>query len=440
MLFLFSLLILNAAALTADSLITPLGFIPLTVSDESNAVRFDHSVVVEDLLFLSATENDTVAIIDLNTKAFVDYLPVARPQGIDYSSAHELVFVASSEDGTLSAWSSVPPFAVAWTVPVGLDADNVRFENFHGGGRVWVASGGAENGDGVVTCVNASSGEIVTTVGVGPNHPEEMSQSSLYARLMVSVPNDATGGVIDMIDTSLGVVTGPGWSGGGAWAGPFAQHLDASGLRLWVSTRGDATRGIASAIVVLNALDGSTLWSTPAPSARYELDSPPCDDVQGDGGLALGALTFAACGGPASRLFIFASTQINRVTNVADAWENLGALSSATMDQGLVNARGLAWHARRRVLAVPVPLVRDAEHNQSARLLLFAVADNSAPDAGRADRGDGLGVPTWVAITLAVAIFTSGTAYVIGRRQGASAVSALYHADDEDIYGNLNSA
>jgi hypothetical protein len=387
-------------------------------------------------MFLSATENDTVAIIDLNTRSFVDYIYVARPQGIDYSSTHELVFVASSSEGTLSAWSSVSPFTVAWTVPVGMDADNVRFENFRGGGRVWVASGGAENGDGMVTCVNASNGAVLTTVGVGPNHPEEMSQSSINARLTVSVPNDATGGVIDMIDTSLGVVTGPGWSGGGAWAGPFAQHLDASGLRLWVSTRGDATRGIASAVVVLNALDGSTLWSTPAPSARYELDSPPCDDVQSDGGLALGALTFVACGGPASRLFIYASTQINRVTNVADAWENLGALSGAKMDQNLVNARGLAWHARRRVLAVPVPLVRDAEHNQSAQLLLFSVAGDSAPDAVK---GDGLGVSTWVAITLAVAIVSSGAAYFLGRRQGASAASAMYHADD-DIYGNLNSA
>ena len=120
------LLAASAAASPADSMLSLVGSIALPgVTDAAVTMKMDHSALVGGLLFLACKENNTVAVVDLDAGAFVASVPVPFPQGVARSAALGLVFVASSTAGTLTAMSAAPPFAVAWSLPIGGDCDNI---------------------------------------------------------------------------------------------------------------------------------------------------------------------------------------------------------------------------------------------------------------------------------------------------------------------------
>jgi len=439
---------LCAAASPADSLVTPRGAIALPgVTDAAGSGKLDHSAFLGGLLFLAVKENDTLAVLDTDAGAFVTSLAVASPQGVATSAALSRVFVASSAAGTLTAFSAAPPFALAWTAVVGGDADNVRLDE--GAGLVWVAHGGGAAGPGALAAVNATSGALVADVPVSALHPEELNLSPLSSLITVSVPAPlAGGGEIVLVDRAARAPLPSVWAAppGGAWANPSAQHVDATGTRLWVATAGDAAAGIPAKVVVLNALDGALLWSFESGAG--------CDDVQTDGTARVGTLAFAACGGPASRLWVARATRVS-ARGAPDAWELLGNVTS--LPAGLANARGLAWRAKARRLFVPVPLVAAAA--QAARVLVFDVApsvgggggggggyDDDSDDGEGAEDPDDLPLKTWVLIVAGAAVAALGVGVLAARRfcpgkarAAPAGLGALAFGEtEEDAYNGLN--
>lgn len=347
-------------------------------------------------------------------------MPVNTPQGVAYAPAQNLILVASSTDGTLSAFSAAPPFALAWTLAVGLDADSVRFDSV--ASVAWVASGGAENGNGNLAAVSvtATAGALLQRVDVGADHPEEMSLSPISRFLTVSVPATAGGGV-KVVDRVLGAVAAT-FPAAGSWARPFAQRVDASGSRLWVASAGDAARGVAAQLVVLNAIDGTLLFSTPTPTDSAA--GAACDDIalDDDGGLA-----FAACGGSDSKLYVVQQAATD-ARGAGASWVALGAAGALPVN--LTNARGLGWRAATRTLYVPVP----AAPGQAARVLVFAVGGGGG-GGGDDDDDDDEGVSVGVAAGGAVA------GVVVGALLGALAFRWKYGARGEasgEVYGALN--
>jgi DNA-binding beta-propeller fold protein YncE len=297
----------SASASPADSMLSLVGSIALPgVTDASATMKLDHSVMVGNLLFVAAKENNTVAVVDLDAGAFVASVPVPFPQGMARSAALGLVFVASSSAGTLSALSAAPPFAVAWSVRVGGDCDNVRAVDTPGGAapaRVYVAFGGGASGNGAVAAIDATlaSGTIAFTTDVGSDHPEELNLSPISNFVTVSVPAPAAGGGgVRVLSTDPARPLLGYWSGEGQWSAPYAQSIDATGQRLWLATAGAVDPPIGSQLLALNALDGSLLFAAPTGDAGASCDEIAIDEA--------GGLVFAAKGGPASRLFVVQQT------------------------------------------------------------------------------------------------------------------------------------
>ena len=262
----FTALLLSALAAArasdADALATLQGSIPLPgVSDAAKVKKLDHAAFFGTLLFISAKENNTIAVVDTASNTFVTSLgPIASPQGIAVTQAG-LVCAASSDAGAVMAWAATPPFAWQWSAPVGLDADNVRVDD--AAGLLWVAHGGGAT-LGQITPLNSSTGALVdlpAVIDVGRNHPEELSLSPITRWLSVSVPADA-GGAVLLADRSAGGIPLATWPGSDStWQRPSAQRQDSTGTRLYVATAGSDT--LPPAVIVLNALDGTLLWSTP---------------------------------------------------------------------------------------------------------------------------------------------------------------------------------
>ena len=420
-----------ASASPADSVLTAAGAIALPgVTDAADAMKLDHSVLVGNLLFLACKENNTVSVVDLDAGAFVTSTVVPTPQGLAYSAALGMVFVASSSAGTLSALSAAPPFAVAWSIAVGGDCDNIRCVDTPGGAapaRVYVAHGGGAAGNGAVTAVDASlaGGAVAFTTDVGSDHPEELNLSPLANVMTVSVPAAAGGGV-RVLSTDPARPRLDFWSGEGLWSGPFAQTVDASGQRLWLATAGAVEPPIASQLLALNALDGTLLFAAPTGEAGAACDEIALDEA--------GGLVFAAKGGPASRLYVVRQTRASAAfPGVGANWTALGSLDG--MPQSLVNARGVVWRASTRTLYLKVPL--DAAAKQPAQLLVFAAAAAPAPAAapggGACDQG-ALGQGAWSALTAGVALVGLVVGIALARNVG---VGGAKEAKDA-AYASLN--
>jgi len=202
------LLAAAAAASPADGVLSLVGSIALPgVTDAAATMKLDHSALVGGLLFIACKENNTVGIVDLDAGAFLASTPVPFPQGVAHSAALGLVFVASSSAGTLTALSAAPPFAVAWSVPVGGDCDNLRAVDTPGGAapaRVYVGHGGGASGNGAITAIDATlaGGVVASSTDVGSDHPEEFNLSPISNFMTVSVPApDAGGGGVRVLST-----------------------------------------------------------------------------------------------------------------------------------------------------------------------------------------------------------------------------------------------
>jgi DNA-binding beta-propeller fold protein YncE len=92
--------------------------------------RIDHMAVdlARHWLFVAQLENDSVGVIDLQTREIAHVITdVKGPQGLAYVAFTDTLFVANDGDGSLRMFQGEQYRAVA-RIDLGEDADNIRFD------------------------------------------------------------------------------------------------------------------------------------------------------------------------------------------------------------------------------------------------------------------------------------------------------------------------
>lgn len=159
--------------------------------------RIDHLSVdlTHHRLFLAALGNNTIEVIDLAASKQVRSLTgLHEPQGIIFVSASNRVFAANAQGGDLNIYDA-SSYANLGTVPLGEDADNVRYDAK--AGRVYVGYG-----SGALAVLDAGSLKRVGNVPLA-GHPESFHLEKNGSRIFVNVPDAGQIAVLDRVSQKL---------------------------------------------------------------------------------------------------------------------------------------------------------------------------------------------------------------------------------------------
>ena len=204
--------------------------------------RIDHLAfdAATGRLFVAALGNNTVEVIDTSANTHLKSVPgFHEPQGIAVVSDQKAVAIANGATGTLQLIDG-QTLQTRWTVEVGEDADNVRYDAERK--LLFVAA------DGLVV-VNPGSGRIVEKLAVG-GHPESFQLASQSPRLFANVPATRQIIVADRAPLRLA----------GQWAitgqANYPMALDEPGGRVFIGCRRPAH------VVMLETSQGRIVGST----------------------------------------------------------------------------------------------------------------------------------------------------------------------------------
>lgn len=208
------------------------------------AGRIDHLAFdpAAQRLFVAALGNDSVEVID--TAAGTHLRSVQgfhEPQGIAVVPDLKGVAVANGDSGTLVLLDA-DSLQMRWTVKVGGDADNVRYDP--GRKRLYVAYQGG------LAIVNPASGEIVQRVAI-PGHPESFQLEREGLRIFANLPGASEVVVADRQSMSVS-----GRWATGACQGNYPMALDEATQRLFIGCRRPA------GVTVFDTAAGKTVAST----------------------------------------------------------------------------------------------------------------------------------------------------------------------------------
>jgi YVTN family beta-propeller protein len=187
--------------------------------------RIDHMAVDPsgNRLFVAALGNNSVEVIDLGTGTRTRSLTgLPEPQGIIFASGANRLFVACGGDGTLRIFDGATLEPVS-RVPLGSDADNVRYDPARGRVYVGYGSGGL--------AVMDERGRRLGNVEL-PDHPESFALEDGGERIFVNVPGAEC---VEVVDGSANTVKAS-WPLGGA-KGNFPMALDRADSVLYVGCR-----------------------------------------------------------------------------------------------------------------------------------------------------------------------------------------------------------
>ena len=173
-------------------------------------------------LFVCALGNGTLEIIDLKTGQRVQGIAgFKEPQGVRYLAESGLVVVASGGDGT-ATFLEGNPLKRSKTIPVGEDADNVRYDA--GQRKVYVGRDGA--------LVVLDPKERTRTLDIPlDGHPESFQLDSA-GRIYVNIPQRQKVAVVDVAKGSVVA----SWTLSGV-AANYPMALDETNHRLFIATR-----------------------------------------------------------------------------------------------------------------------------------------------------------------------------------------------------------
>jgi len=186
--------------------------------------RIDHLAadVSGRRLFVCALGNGTLEVIDLEAGRRVQSLAgFKEPQGVRYLSDTGVVVVASGGDGT-ATFLEGNPLRPTKSVPVGDDADNVRYDLPHR--KVYVGR------DGALVALDAKTAAISAQIPLD-GHPESF-QLDAAGRLYVNVPQRQK---IVVVDIAKGAAVAS-WPLTEA-AANYPMALDEENRRVFVATR-----------------------------------------------------------------------------------------------------------------------------------------------------------------------------------------------------------
>jgi YVTN family beta-propeller protein len=143
--------------------------------------RIDHLAVdpAGQRLFVAALGNDTVEVVDTANHTHLKSVPGFRePQGLALVSDSGAIAVANGESGTLQLVDT-ETFATRWTVKIGGDADNVRYDV--AAKRVYVAA------EGGLYVVDPTAGKATARVSID-GHPESFQVETNGTRVFANLP------------------------------------------------------------------------------------------------------------------------------------------------------------------------------------------------------------------------------------------------------------
>jgi YVTN family beta-propeller protein len=176
--------------------------------------RIDHLAVdlARNRLFVAELENDTVAVIDLDTYKVMQVISgLNKPQGLGYHASTDTLYVANSGDGTAPVFRG-DDYRKITRIPLGGDADNVRVNTVDN--RVFVAYG-----QGALAVIDAASRNKVADIELKA-HPESFQLDRSTPRIFV---NDPANQAIVVVDRAAGKVVA-NWPTGSGTNFPMALN------------------------------------------------------------------------------------------------------------------------------------------------------------------------------------------------------------------------
>jgi YVTN family beta-propeller protein len=207
--------------------------------------RFDHLAfdAKRNRLFVAALGNNSVEVVDVAARQVIRHIPnLSEPQGVAFSEALQMLYVACGGDGTLHAWHAAD-LSPAGAVKLGGDADNVRVDER--ARRVYVGFG-----DGAMAILQPEPLRVSSTISL-KGHPESFQLSPVDDRLLVNVPDASQIAVLNRGQTQV-VTT---WSTLGMQAN-YPMVLDPDGKSAFVVFRKPAW------ISEFSTRDGRSLHAT----------------------------------------------------------------------------------------------------------------------------------------------------------------------------------
>lgn len=193
--------------------------------------RLDHMDVdvAGKRLFLSALENGSMEVIDLQAGKWVRSIPgFKKPQGIAYIASLNKIFVASGDDGMVRIFNSVN-FALLDSIQLDLGPNRVVYDPRTK--LLYVGYGGKDAGKdyGEVAIIDAKSDKKIGDIQVAA-HPSELLLNSSGSALFVLIPAASK---IQVADTKTEKVVST-WSVSSQRPGSAA--LDEANHRLLIGT------------------------------------------------------------------------------------------------------------------------------------------------------------------------------------------------------------
>jgi hypothetical protein len=189
--------------------------------------RIDHLAfdTARQRLFVAALGNNTVEVLDAVKNTHMKSLPGFRePQGIATVPDLGAVAVANGDSGTLQLVDA-ETFATRWTINIGGDADNVRYDA--AGKRIYVAA------EGGLYAVDPPAGKAIGRVAID-GHPESFQLETAGTRVFANLPGLLSSQVVAG-DRKTMMVTAR-WATQGC-GGNYPMALDEPTSRLFVGCR-----------------------------------------------------------------------------------------------------------------------------------------------------------------------------------------------------------
>jgi YVTN family beta-propeller protein len=218
----------------------PVAVIPLpTLAGRIDHLAFDAAT---RRLFVAALGNDTVEVVDTATGTHLRSIPgFHEPQGIAVVPDLMAVAIANGDSGTLQLLDATT-LQTRWTVNIGGDADNVRYDA--GRKQLYVAAQGG------LSIVNPASREVVQRIDI-PGHPESFQLERDAFRVYANLPGASQVVVADRQSMSVR----NRWATGACQAN-YPMALDETTQRLFIGCRRPAT------VTVLDTGAGKVVAST----------------------------------------------------------------------------------------------------------------------------------------------------------------------------------
>ena len=145
--------------------------------------RIDHISYdpVNQLAFMAALGNNTVEIVDVNTKRVVRTIPgLHEPQGVVYIPSSKKLVIANGDNGDC-IFFDVATYRQLGVVHLKSDADNIRFDSTSQ--LLYVGYG-----SGAIAIIDANSMKLVGEIPLD-GHPESFQLSKKQNRIYINVPD-----------------------------------------------------------------------------------------------------------------------------------------------------------------------------------------------------------------------------------------------------------